>query len=80
MTVHGTDSWNTDVILLLWLLGQKQRLQRAAPGWPLLLVMDSFPVHISVVMLQECRAPVIASVMILPVHVGVGASGHPHLA
>ena len=23
MTVHGTDSWNTDVILLLWLLGQE---------------------------------------------------------
>ena len=23
MTVHGTDSWNTDVILLLWPLGQK---------------------------------------------------------
>ena len=80
MTVHGTDSWNTDVILLLWLLGQKQRLQRAAPGWPLLLVMDSFPVHISVVMLQVCLSPVIALVMILPVHVGVGASGHPHLA
>jgi hypothetical protein len=80
MTVHGTDSWNTDVILLLWLLGQKQRLQRVAPGWPLLLVMDSFPVHISVVMLQVCLSPVIALVMILPVHVGVGASGHPHLA
>ena len=23
MTVHGTDSWNTDVLLLLWLLGQE---------------------------------------------------------
>ena len=80
MTVHRTDSWNTDVILLLWPLGQKQRLQRAAPGWPLLLVMDSFPLDISVVMLHECRAPVIALVMILPVDVGVGASGHPHLA
>ena len=64
MTVHGTGGWNTGEILCLWLRELKQRLQRAAPGRPLLLVMDDCTVHVSDVVLQKCRSLGIAVVIV----------------
>ena len=63
-TLHGTAAWNTADTMSVWLRELKQRLNRAVPGRPVLLVMDACTVHMCSSVLRKCRQLGIAVVII----------------
>ena len=64
MTLHGSGGWNNADTCSVWLRSLAQRLRRAAPGRPILLVMDDCSVHVSETLLRRCVAWSIGLVII----------------